>query len=82
MSYGSALRGAGCLAEDIGDYPTAQRYHQQARAIWEMIGDRHRLSRTIDDLGNVAHDQGEFETAIALHSQAYEIAKDRVIGAA
>jgi len=76
VAHGLALRGAGCLAEDIGDYPTAQRYHEQARAIWEEISDRHRLSRTIDDLGNVAHDQGEFETAIALHTRAYELAKE------
>ncbi len=75
VAFGLALRGAGCLAEDVGDYSSAQRYHEQAREIWEEIGDRPRLSRTIDDLGNVAHDQGEFEAAIALHTEAYDIAK-------
>jgi non-specific serine/threonine protein kinase len=75
VHLGMALRGAGCLAEDIADYPAAEAFHHRALAIWEEIGDDARMARTLDDLGNVAHDQGQFEPAIALHTRAWEIAK-------
>jgi DNA-binding CsgD family transcriptional regulator/tetratricopeptide (TPR) repeat protein len=68
-----AYRGAGCLAEDIGDYATAELRHGQALALWEELRDDTRRARTIDDLGNTAHDQGDFERAIALHNLAYEV---------
>lgn len=68
-----AFRGAGCLAEDIGDYETAELRHGQALALWEELGDDVRRARSIDDIGNTAHDQGDFERAIALHNLAYEV---------
>ncbi|MCC6791621.1 MAG: tetratricopeptide repeat protein, partial [Thermomicrobiales bacterium] len=74
-AQGLACRAAGCLAEDIGDYETAELRHSRAIAIWEELGDQARLARSLDDLGNAAHDQGEFERAIALHNRAYEVGK-------
>lgn len=75
LHLGMGFHGAGCLAEDIGDYPTAERLHRQALEIWRKTGDQFRMARTLDDLGNVAHDQGAFESAIDLHNQAFELAK-------
>jgi non-specific serine/threonine protein kinase len=72
---GIGYRGAGCLAEDIGDYATADHAHRQALAIWEELGDQPRIARSIDDLGNIAHDQGDFPRAFELHRQATEVAR-------
>src|SRR5215213_6584953 len=75
FALGIGYRGTGCLAEDVGDYETAERSHRQALAVWEELGDQQRRARSLDDLGNVAHDQGDFPRAIELHNQAYEVAK-------
>jgi predicted ATPase len=73
-----ALRAAGLLAEYHGDYSRAVTCHQEAAAVWRVVGDERNLARTLDHLGNCAHDTGSFADAEVLHEQALALA--RVVG--
>ena len=71
---GTAYRGLGCLYEDISDPEHAGSYHTLALETWIAVADTRRIARSTDDLGNVAHEQGNFDEAERLHQTAHEIA--------
>jgi DNA-binding NarL/FixJ family response regulator/Tfp pilus assembly protein PilF len=73
---GEALRGAGCLHEDISDHVNSERYHRRALEVWTQVGDTRKIARSTDDLGNVAHEQGDFDLAERLHLEALRIARE------
>ncbi len=70
-----ALRAAGLLAEYHGDYGQAVARHEAAAAVWRELGDERNLDRTLDHLGNCAHDRGEFARAAVLHEEALALAR-------
>jgi DNA-binding CsgD family transcriptional regulator len=73
---GRALKGAGTLAADLGDYPRAEALHQVALTLWRELGDPQGMARALDDLGNAAHDLGDLDRAVPLHEQALTLARD------
>ncbi|RIK45600.1 MAG: hypothetical protein DCC58_05820 [Chloroflexi bacterium] len=74
-TLGRALRASALLAEYQGDYDHAVARHQAAAEVWRALGDDRNLARTLDHLGNCAHDRGDFPLAIALHEQALSLAR-------
>ena len=75
MARAGALRAAGLLAEYHGDYYRAVACHEEAAAVWRELGDEGNLARTLDHLGNCAHDTGDLATAEVFHEQALELAR-------
>ena len=70
-----SLRAAALLAEYHGDYDQAVTRHEAAAVIWRALGDERNLARTLDHLGNCAHDRGDFARAADLHEQALALAR-------
>jgi predicted ATPase/transcriptional regulator with XRE-family HTH domain len=75
VARGRALRAAALLAEYHGDYDQAVARHEAAASVWRALGDERNLARTLDHLGNCAHDQGDFTRAAALHEEALALAR-------
>jgi tetratricopeptide (TPR) repeat protein len=53
----------GRIAENRGDYDTAEEHYQDARAIIEGIGDRTNTAIAYHQLGILAQDRGDHDTA-------------------
>jgi tetratricopeptide (TPR) repeat protein len=53
----------GRIAENRGDYDTAEEHYQDARAIIEGIGDRTNTAIAYHQLGILAQDRGDYDTA-------------------
>jgi predicted ATPase/transcriptional regulator with XRE-family HTH domain len=75
VARGKALRAAGLLAEYHGDYEHAVARHEAAAVVWRTLGDERNLARTLDHLGNCAHDRAEFARAAILHEEALALAR-------
>jgi predicted ATPase len=76
VACATAWRAAGLLAEYHGDYEQAVTRHEAAATIWRELGDERNLARTLDHLGNCAHDRGDFARAVVLHEQALVLARN------
>ena len=46
-----------------GDYPAARALHEESLAIMRELGDRSASQCVLDNLGSVAHDQGDYPAA-------------------
>ena len=73
VARGRALRAAGLLAEYHGDYDRAVVWHEEAAAVWRELGDERNLARTLDHLGNCAHDRGDLTTAASCMSRRWNL---------
>ncbi|HMI49895.1 MAG TPA: CHAT domain-containing protein [Candidatus Saccharimonadales bacterium] len=56
----------------LGEYDAAFQSADQARALFETLGDVRRLARLENNIGNIYHRQDRFEEAIAHYEKAYE----------
>jgi len=65
-----ALRGAGRLAWQQGDYTRAVARHAEALALWRRLGDEQGVASALTSLGNVASRQGDDARAVALHAES------------
>jgi non-specific serine/threonine protein kinase len=63
---GSALNGAGVLAQCQGDYQAARALYGESLAIRRQLGDQQAVASSLSNLGNVASDLGDYATARAL----------------
>jgi predicted ATPase/DNA-binding SARP family transcriptional activator len=70
-----AYRGAGGLAYYQSDLSHAQRYMEQALALYQEIGDRKWISQTLRNLAVVLSDQGQFEQARGYAEESLTLAR-------
>ena len=56
------------------DQPKAQALYEEALAMFQRVGDRQRASYCLHNLGNIAHDAGQFDRAVALGRQSLALA--------
>jgi predicted ATPase/class 3 adenylate cyclase/uncharacterized protein HemY len=68
-----ALRGAGELAIEQGDYAQAQAMHERSLALYREIDDRSGIARLLSLLGEIAHFQGRYPEAIGLYQESLAI---------
>ena len=47
-----------------------------ALEIWRALGNGPSQAQVLDDLGNVAHDRGDFARAVTLHEEALALARE------
>jgi predicted ATPase/class 3 adenylate cyclase/Tfp pilus assembly protein PilF len=71
-----ALKTAGVLAYQQGDYPAARALDEESLAIHRLLGDRRGIAGSLNNLGLVACDQGDFSAAKALHQESLAIMRD------
>lgn len=77
------LQAIECLAvhaESTGDYEEARRQNLEGLALAEGLGLRMELSYRLSRLGRVEMLRGDLETAAALHTRAYAMAKELSVG--
>lgn len=65
-----ALRGAGVLTTEQGDYPQAEAYIKQSLDLFRQLGDTQAEGTLLTILGNIAKYQTDYERAAALYSDA------------
>ena len=71
-----ALGGAGVMAWQQGDYPTARRDHEAALAILREQGDRRAIAGSLINLGLVDFDQGDYAAARARFEEGLAIRRE------
>src|SRR5687768_17356092 len=72
---GLAYNAAGNLAWSNGALDTAWRLHQQGLGIRRQTGDKLRVASSLNNLGLVAQDRGDFEQARALLEESLQICR-------
>jgi predicted ATPase/class 3 adenylate cyclase/Tfp pilus assembly protein PilF len=70
---GQALRGAGMLAFQQGDYERATALHGQSLSLFRDIGDKLGIGRELSALGEIAKIQGNYSQSIELHTESLAI---------
>jgi len=71
-----ALRGAGIIAYNLGDYPTARRRALESQEIWRAGGDHAGVADSYTDLGIIETDVGDYVKARAHHEMALGLRTD------
>ena len=71
-----ALKTAGVLAYQQGDYPAARALDEESLAIQRQLGDRRGIAGSLNNLGLVACDQGDFAAARLLHEESLAIMRE------
>jgi predicted ATPase/class 3 adenylate cyclase/Tfp pilus assembly protein PilF len=71
-----ALKAAGVLAYQQGDYPAARTLDEESLAIHRQLGDRRGIAASLNNLGLVACDQGDFPAARLLHEESLAIVRE------
>ena len=71
-----ALNGAGVLACQQADFPTARILHEEGLAIRRKLGDRRGIAVSLHNLGLVACDQGDYPSARALHEESLAVFRE------
>jgi predicted ATPase/class 3 adenylate cyclase len=78
-----ALRGAGVLAVQQGDYTEARGLHEKSLALYREFGDKPGIARQLNLLGEIAQFQGQYMNAVELYQASlalrYEISEKRGI---
>jgi predicted ATPase/class 3 adenylate cyclase len=76
-----ALNGAGNLSNELGDTPRAKGYYQSALALFHETNNRDGISRCMNNLGNIAWAEKDFEKARQLYEESLMIEKPVSFGA-
>ena len=71
-----ALKAAGVLAYQQGDYPAARALDEECLAIQRQLGDQRGIAGSLNNLGLVACDQGDFPAARLLHEESLTIVRE------
>jgi predicted ATPase/class 3 adenylate cyclase len=72
----TALSSAGSVARMQGDVVRASELLDRARQVWDALGDRGGVARTLVSLGHVADRQGDLVTAEARFEEALAIGQE------
>jgi predicted ATPase/DNA-binding SARP family transcriptional activator len=73
---GKALRAAGVLASDQGDYARAVAWYEEGLALLRAIGDTRNIALILNNLGNVAGWQGDYERAMTLFKESLALLRE------
>lgn len=73
----AALKGAGNLALNQGEYARAALLYQEALVLFRAIGDQQGIAGSLTNLGVVADRQGDYGHAAALFEEAVAVARQR-----
>jgi predicted ATPase/transcriptional regulator with XRE-family HTH domain len=65
-----ALNGAGSMACEQGDYPSAMAYHEEGLALRHELKDQDGIATVLHNMALVARSQGEYAQAIQLLEEA------------
>jgi predicted ATPase len=68
-----ALRGAGTIAREQGDYAAAAALGEEALTLFRQLGDTLGIARTAHLLGDTASDVGDYARATALLEEGLEL---------
>jgi predicted ATPase/DNA-binding XRE family transcriptional regulator len=71
-----ALRGAGVLAWQQGDYARAKVLHEENLALERDLGDRRGVALALSNLGVLAKDQGDYQRARALLEESLALERE------
>ena len=71
-----ALNGAGAMAWQQCDYPSARALHEEGLAIRRKLGDRRGIAASLGNLANVARDQCDYASAQALYEECLSIQRE------
>lgn len=63
----------GNYLQAMGRFPAAVQSHEQALAIAKRLGDRPLESSSLDNLGTVYDEQGQYQRALEYHQQAFDL---------
>jgi predicted ATPase/class 3 adenylate cyclase/Tfp pilus assembly protein PilF len=73
---GKALRAAGALASNQGDYTAARALVGESLETWRAVGDRQGVSGSLNTLGNIAWRQGDYDAAHQLYSESLDLGRE------
>ncbi len=71
-----AIRGAGGLATEQGDFRQARTLYESALAAYRTLGDREGIAATLNNLGVAADGQGDYGRAEALYAESLALKRD------
>lgn len=71
----NAYYAAGCAAEDLGQFADALRLYEEARRLWEEVGEERRLPDAYVALGSIRTSQGDYGAAGDSFGKALELAR-------
>lgn len=75
-AYTESLRGAGVLHIAQSEYDAGRALLQQARTIYENLGDRQGVANVLNNLGTVAWGQGDYIAARDLYGQSLTLMRE------
>ncbi|MEY9842381.1 TIR domain-containing protein, partial [Streptacidiphilus sp. EB103A] len=70
------LHQLGIIAQERGDYTTAERYYRDSLAIEEEVGNRAGLAGSYHQLGMIAQERGDYATAERYYRDALAIEEE------
>ena len=75
-SRATALNGAGSMACEQCDYPSAMAWHKEGLALRHELKDRNGIATVLHNMALVARCQGEYAQAIQMLEESLAMAKD------
>lgn len=72
----TALNGAGILAQESGDFASAETFYNRALSLRRSSGDTRGLASTLSNLGLLADHRGDYDRAIALYEESLGLCKE------
>ncbi len=72
-----ALRGAGVLAIQQGDYAEAKALHEKSLGLYREIGDKSGIAHQLNLLGEIAQFQGQYMDATELYQESLALRYER-----
>jgi predicted ATPase/DNA-binding CsgD family transcriptional regulator len=75
-AWARALTGCGSLAETLGDYPAAERYHEQAAKSWQELNDPRGLAISLLFRWLVALNADDQDRMTALSSESLRLFRE------
>ncbi|HMA32865.1 MAG TPA: tetratricopeptide repeat protein, partial [Chloroflexia bacterium] len=71
-----ALKGAGVLATELGDYDRARAYFEENLAQRRALADRPGIADALNNLGLLAHNQGDYAPAQQFFAESLALRRD------
>jgi tetratricopeptide (TPR) repeat protein len=65
----------GIIAQEQGDFATAEQWYRKSLAIDEKLGNEHGAAVTYHQLGRIAHEQRDFAMAEQWYSKSFQLAE-------
>ena len=67
------LNGMGLGYLNLNDYTKALQYFEQARGLYEQLGDNTGTARALNNIGNIHNSLGNYEKALEYHLESLQI---------